>query len=397
MVDDVLRGYEQHMSDHRLGDAEFNTLRTGRASILDSRQRQRRLLRHPDASQSACRPVGPEASLIVVQPYDKSTIGDIERAILQSELGLNPNNDGSVIRLPIPQLTEERRVELTKVVGQAAEHGKTRGTQTFAVTATITSRSWRPTRKSPEDDEHRAYKGDPGPDGRVLQAHRRARGAQEPRNPRFLVCRVHRSLNSSWSGRHKVKTIVTRHTSAGPITLSPRPASRMLRNLLAPAGGGFGCAVWVAHAQLPPGHGFGSVFRVRIDDVRHPRFLGQRRNSLRVVREPPTGGREAVRGPKRTTPEGAFAGHPATYVGRPFPAAALLVDAFSFWCSARATGCSGPRSRGVDRWSPSGWRAPGGGIRRRTRGGCGSPSLPSACRWPSWVLGARRPGTSPIT
>jgi ribosome recycling factor len=65
----------------------------------------------------------PEPRLLVVRPWDPSVIGDIEKAILKSELGLTPSNDGAIIRLPIPRLTEERRRELTKVVGRRVEEG----------------------------------------------------------------------------------------------------------------------------------------------------------------------------------------------------------------------------------------------------------------------------------
>ena len=65
----------------------------------------------------------PEPRLLVVRPWDPTAIGAIEKAILKSELGLTPNNDGAVIRLPIPRLTEERRRELTKVVGRRVEEG----------------------------------------------------------------------------------------------------------------------------------------------------------------------------------------------------------------------------------------------------------------------------------
>lgn len=66
----------------------------------------------------------PEARLLVIQPYDKSILGDIEKAILKSDLGLNPTNDGTVIRIAIPQLTEERRKELAKVVKKESEEAK---------------------------------------------------------------------------------------------------------------------------------------------------------------------------------------------------------------------------------------------------------------------------------
>ncbi|MEH7353116.1 ribosome recycling factor [Neobacillus drentensis] len=66
----------------------------------------------------------PEARLLVIQPYDKSILSEIERAILKSDLGLNPTNDGQVIRIAIPQLTEERRKELVKVVKKESEEAK---------------------------------------------------------------------------------------------------------------------------------------------------------------------------------------------------------------------------------------------------------------------------------
>ena len=66
----------------------------------------------------------PDARLITIQPWDRNVIGEIEKAILASELGLNPQNDGTLIRLPIPQLTEERRRDLGKVVKRLGEDTK---------------------------------------------------------------------------------------------------------------------------------------------------------------------------------------------------------------------------------------------------------------------------------
>lgn len=66
----------------------------------------------------------PEARLLVIQPYDKSILSDIEKAILKSDLGLNPTSDGSIIRIAIPALTEERRKELVKVVKKESEEAK---------------------------------------------------------------------------------------------------------------------------------------------------------------------------------------------------------------------------------------------------------------------------------
>lgn len=66
----------------------------------------------------------PEPSLLVVRPYDPQSLEEIERAILKSDVGLTPSNDGRIIRLPIPRLTEERRKELAKMVRQRVEEGK---------------------------------------------------------------------------------------------------------------------------------------------------------------------------------------------------------------------------------------------------------------------------------
>lgn len=66
----------------------------------------------------------PEPSLLVVQPFDKTLIGDVEKAILSADLGLNPANDGNVIRVPIPPLNEERRKEYVRLLHKMAEEGK---------------------------------------------------------------------------------------------------------------------------------------------------------------------------------------------------------------------------------------------------------------------------------
>jgi ribosome recycling factor len=66
----------------------------------------------------------PEARLLTVQPFDKTMIQDIEKAIMESDLGLTPSNDGNTIRLPLPQLTEERRKELVKVAHRMAEEAR---------------------------------------------------------------------------------------------------------------------------------------------------------------------------------------------------------------------------------------------------------------------------------
>jgi ribosome recycling factor len=104
--------------------SEFGSVRTGRASagLLDRIQVSYYGTKTP-LNQLAQISV-PEPRLLSIQPYDKGAIKEIERAILESDLGLTPANDGQVIRLPVPQLTEQRRKELVKVVGKLAEEGR---------------------------------------------------------------------------------------------------------------------------------------------------------------------------------------------------------------------------------------------------------------------------------
>src|SRR3954453_22718511 len=125
MIDDFVSDATRRMDKSVESAAhEFNTVRTGRASaaLLDRIQVDYYGTMTP-LQQLATINV-PEARLISVQPYDPSSIKSIERAILESALGLTPSNDGKLIRLPIPQLTEERRKELVKVVRHLAEEGR---------------------------------------------------------------------------------------------------------------------------------------------------------------------------------------------------------------------------------------------------------------------------------
>ncbi|HZT46086.1 MAG TPA: ribosome recycling factor [Gaiellaceae bacterium] len=103
---------------------EFNSIRTGRASAA--------LLDHvaveyygtPTPLNQLATINVPEPRMLTVQPFDPSSLKAIEKAIMESDLGLTPSNDGKIIRLPIPQLTEERRKDLVKVVRQRAEDGR---------------------------------------------------------------------------------------------------------------------------------------------------------------------------------------------------------------------------------------------------------------------------------
>lgn len=103
---------------------EFNGIRTGRASpaLLDKIRVDYYGQKTP-LSQVATVSV-PEARLIVIQPWDRSLFSEIEKAILKSELGLNPSSDGKVIRIAIPPLTEQRRKELAKAAKAIAEQSR---------------------------------------------------------------------------------------------------------------------------------------------------------------------------------------------------------------------------------------------------------------------------------
>jgi ribosome recycling factor len=125
LIDELLEDAAQRMvKSAEAAQHEFSTVRTGRASpaLLD---------RVVVDYYGAITPLNqlatisaPEARLITVQPYDKSSIKGIEKAINESDIGLNPSNDGNVVRLVVPELTEERRRELVKVVRNLAEEGR---------------------------------------------------------------------------------------------------------------------------------------------------------------------------------------------------------------------------------------------------------------------------------
>lgn len=129
MADEILSEYmddagERMSKSVEATRSEFSSVRTGRASphLLDRVQVDYYGAITPLkqlASISA-----PEARMLTVTPYDKSSIKSIEKAILESDVGLTPSNDGSLIRLLIPELTEERRRELVKVVHGIAEQGR---------------------------------------------------------------------------------------------------------------------------------------------------------------------------------------------------------------------------------------------------------------------------------
>lgn len=122
MIESVLSDLETRMkSVITSAQNEFASVRTGRANPSLLERIQIDYYGTPTPLTQMATVNVPEPRLFVIQPWDKSVIKEIEKAILQSDLGLTPNNDGSVIRIQIPPLTEERRKDLVKIVRKEAE------------------------------------------------------------------------------------------------------------------------------------------------------------------------------------------------------------------------------------------------------------------------------------
>jgi ribosome recycling factor len=156
MIEELLQDAREHME--KSVDAtrhKFGSVRTGRAStaLLD------RITVDYYGAQTPLKQLAtvsaPEARLLTVQPYDKSSIKNIERAILESDIGLTPNNDGQIIRLQVPELTEERRKELVKVVRNLAEEGRV-AIRNIRRDVMHDLRELRDAGEAGSDDEHRA-------------------------------------------------------------------------------------------------------------------------------------------------------------------------------------------------------------------------------------------------
>jgi ribosome recycling factor len=125
LISDLLTDAEHKMEqaiDHVV--SEFGTVRTGRANPQLLQRITVEYYGSPTPLQQLASISVPEPRLLVVQPYDHSTVSDIERALQASDLGLNPSNDGNVIRIAFPPLTEERRKDLIKVVKNMAEEAR---------------------------------------------------------------------------------------------------------------------------------------------------------------------------------------------------------------------------------------------------------------------------------
>ena len=125
MIKDLLKDTEERMN--KAVDAlrdNLVTIRTGRASPALVERLPVEYYGTPTPLNQLATISVPEPRLLTIRPWDPNALADIEKAILKSELGLTPSNDGKIIRLTIPRLTEERRQELVKIVGRRVEEGK---------------------------------------------------------------------------------------------------------------------------------------------------------------------------------------------------------------------------------------------------------------------------------
>jgi ribosome recycling factor len=156
IIDDLLTDAREHMAKSvEATRTKFGSVRTGRASpsLLD------RITVDYYGTQTPLKQLATihaaEARLLTVQPYDKNSIKAIERSILESDIGLTPSNDGQLIRLTIPELTEERRRDLVKVVRSLSEEGKV-ALRNIRRDTMQDLRELRDAGEAGADDEHRA-------------------------------------------------------------------------------------------------------------------------------------------------------------------------------------------------------------------------------------------------
>jgi ribosome recycling factor len=156
MIDELLADARERMTKSVESTRhEFGSVRTGRATpaLLD-----RIMVDYYGAVtplKQMATVTAPEARLLTVQPYDKSSIKAIERAILESDVGLTPGNDGNLIRLAVPELTEERRKQLVKVVRHIAEEGRV-AIRNIRRDVMHDLRELKEAGEAGSDDEHRA-------------------------------------------------------------------------------------------------------------------------------------------------------------------------------------------------------------------------------------------------
>src|SRR5215471_14411991 len=156
LIEELLEDARERMvKSAEAAQHEFATVRTGRASPALLERVVVDYYGAPTPLNQLATVSAPEARLLTVQPYDKSSIKTIEKAINESDVGLNPSNDGNVIRLVVPELTEERRRELVKVVRHIAEEGRV-AIRNIRRDVMHDLRELKEAGEAGSDDEHRA-------------------------------------------------------------------------------------------------------------------------------------------------------------------------------------------------------------------------------------------------
>jgi len=156
LIDELLADAKERMNKSvESSRGELATVRTGRASphLLDRITVD--YYGNPTPLKQLANVAASDARLLTVTPFDKSALGAIEKAIQESDVGLTPNNDGQVVRLQVPELTEERRRQLVKVVRGLAEEGKV-GIRNIRRDVMHDLRELRDAGEAGSDDEHRA-------------------------------------------------------------------------------------------------------------------------------------------------------------------------------------------------------------------------------------------------
>ena len=156
MIDDLLKDAAEHMDKSvESTRGKFASVRTGRASpaLLDRITVD--YYGAPTPLRQLATVNAPEARMLTIQPYDKTSIKSIEKAILESDVGLTPSNDGNIVRLTIPELTEERRKDLVKVVRGIAEEGRV-AIRNIRRDVMHDLRELKEAGEAGSDDEHRA-------------------------------------------------------------------------------------------------------------------------------------------------------------------------------------------------------------------------------------------------
>ena len=156
MIDDIMMQAEERMEKalSSLHDS-FSSVRTGRANAMLLDRIRVDYYGVPTPVNQMAGIKTPDAHMLVIEPWDKGVLGAIEHAILQSDLGVTPSNDGSVIRLPFPSLTEERRRELVKQCRTYAEEGRVAVRNARRDANAAIERSVKE-ENLPEDDQRRA-------------------------------------------------------------------------------------------------------------------------------------------------------------------------------------------------------------------------------------------------